>query len=151
MIERLAKMADELRYAGFWIRVGANVLDLLALAAVNIAAALFFDSWESSLPPGVGSVSGPPPLVTLFTLVFPPIAIVGSWMALGASPGKIVLGLRIVDEPTGGRLSLPQSAGRYVVAILGVLCAGAGIFWIAIDRRHQGWHDKIVRTLVVRR
>lgn len=23
--------------------------------------------------------------------------------------------------------------------------------WIAIDRRKQGWHDKVVRTLVVRR
>jgi hypothetical protein len=28
---------------------------------------------------------------------------------------------------------------------------GIGFFWIAIDPRHQGRHDTIVRTLIVRR
>jgi uncharacterized RDD family membrane protein YckC len=25
-----------------------------------------------------------------------------------------------------------------------------GVIWVAFDSRHQGWHDKIARTLVVR-
>jgi uncharacterized RDD family membrane protein YckC len=37
------------------------------------------------------------------------------------------------------------------MALVGILCAGIGYLWIVIDPRNQGWHDKIVRTLVVRR
>jgi hypothetical protein len=33
MIEGLARSSDSTRYAGFWIRVGANALDLLILGA----------------------------------------------------------------------------------------------------------------------
>ena len=99
---------------------------------------------------------GPRPFALGFTEIvvggiIPPLVIIGSWIALGASPGKLLLGLRIVDEPTSGRPSAWQCIGRYVMALVGILCAGIGYFWIAIDPRHQGWHDKIVRTLVVRR
>lgn len=66
------------RYAGFWIRVSANVLDVLLLAAVNMV------------------VTGP----ALFALLFPPIAIIGSWIVVGASPGKLMLRLRIVGGTT---------------------------------------------------
>jgi uncharacterized RDD family membrane protein YckC len=37
------------------------------------------------------------------------------------------------------------------MALIAVACVGIGYVWIAIDPRRQGWHDKIVRTLVVRR
>ena len=82
--------------------------------------------------------------------ILPPIVIIGSWIALGASPGKLMLGLRIVDEPTGGRPTAWQCIGRYLMALVAVLCAGLGYLWIVIDPRRQGWHDKVVRTLVVR-
>jgi uncharacterized RDD family membrane protein YckC len=59
--------------------------------------------------------------------------------------------LRMIDEPTGGRLTVWQCIGRYVMATLAILCAGLGYVWIAIDPRKQGWHDKLVRTLVLRR
>jgi uncharacterized RDD family membrane protein YckC len=56
-----------------------------------------------------------------------------------------------VDEPTGGRPTAWQCIGRYVMALVGILCVGLGYLWIVIDPRRQGWHDKLVRTLVVRR
>ena len=83
--------------------------------------------------------------------ILPPLVIIGFWIALGASPGKMICGLRIVDEPTGGGRSLWQCIGRYFMALVGVPCVGIGYLWIVIDPRKQGWHDKIVRTLVVRR
>lgn len=153
MIEGLARESDATRYAGFWIRVAANVLDVLVLAAINQIALLATGGWSVfTAGPVMGTVS----LSLGFTEivvggVIPPLVMIGSWIALGASPGKLLLGLRIVDEPTGGRPSAWQCVGRYFVALVGIVCAGLGFFWIAIDRRHQGWHDKIVRTLVVRR
>jgi uncharacterized RDD family membrane protein YckC len=151
MIEGLAR-EPERRYAGFWIRVAANVLDLLVLAALNQLALLATGGW-SALQPG--------PVIGSFALslgfaelavggILPPIVIIGSWIALGASPGKLLLRLRIVDEPTGGRPSAWQCIGRYFMAAVGMVCVGLGFLWIAIDRRNQGWHDKVARTLVVR-
>jgi len=147
-----ADLPDSARYAGLWIRVFANVLDVLALAALNAVVALSVDGWETGhLPGGVGSISGVHPGPVIFALVFPPVAIICCWIALGASPGKMMLGLRIVDEPTGGRLTPWQCVGRYMMGLLVVALAGVGYVYLVIDPRKQGWHDKIVRTLVVRR
>jgi uncharacterized RDD family membrane protein YckC len=48
----------------------------------------------------------------------------------------------------------PRYAGLWIrvfANVLDVACLGVGYLYIAIDPRNQGWHDKIVRTLVVRR
>jgi len=127
-----ADTPDAGRYAGFWIRVAANVLDALIIGAIN--QALLLTTGGSLVLAGV----------------VPPVLIIGSWIALGASPGKMICRLRIVDEPTGGRPTVWQCIGRYFMALVAILCAGVGYFWIAIDPRRQGWHDKIVRTLVIR-
>jgi uncharacterized RDD family membrane protein YckC len=142
------------RYAGFWIRVGANALDALMLAALNMAAHLAMGAWAqfSDPGPGIGSASvGYDETLLALGAVLPPVVIIACWIALGATPGKLMLGLRIVDEPTGGRPSPWQCVGRYFMALIAVACVGVGYAWIAIDPRRQGWHDKIVRTLVVRR
>lgn len=142
------------RYAGLWIRVFANVLDGLILAALN--QALLLASGGSRLfgsggGAGIGAVwFGVGSTEVVVGGILPPLVIIGSWIALGASPGKLLLRLRIVDEPTGGRPSAWQCIGRYFMALVAVLCAGIGYLWIAIDPRKQGWHDKIVRTLVIR-
>jgi uncharacterized RDD family membrane protein YckC len=143
------------QYAGFWIRVFANVLDVLLLAAINQALLFATGGWRAfggGAGTNIGAISmtlGSAQLVV--SGIVPPIVIIGCWIALGASPGKLILGLRIVDEPTGGRPTPWQCIGRYVTALIGILCVGLGYFWIAIDPRKQGLHDKIVRTLVVRR
>ena len=143
------------RYAGFWIRVFANVLDVLLLAAVNQALLFATGGWRvfgGGEGLGIGAISlvlGSSQVVVAGIL--PPVVIIGFWIALGASPGKLMLRLRIVDEPTGGRPTAWQCIGRYFMALIGILCVGLGYLWIAIDPRKQGWHDKLVRTLVVRR
>jgi uncharacterized RDD family membrane protein YckC len=149
-----ADIPGSARYAGFWIRVFANVLDVLLLAAINQALLLatggrrVFGGGEGL---GIGAISialGSSEVIVAGVL--PPIVIIGSWMALGASPGKLMCRIRIVDEPTGGRPTPWQCIGRYFMALVGILCVGLGYLWIAIDPRNQGWHDKLVRTLVVR-
>jgi uncharacterized RDD family membrane protein YckC len=147
-------MAEPVRYAGFWIRVASSVLDVLILGALNMAVTLAVVVWATFTEPGpgIGSVSvGYEEVSIEFGLVMPPLLIVGSWIGFAASPGKMLLGLRIVDEPSGGRPTVWQCLGRYVMAVVSLACVGLGYFYIAIDPRKQGWHDKIVRTLVVRR
>ncbi len=66
------------------------------------------------------------------------------------TPGKIILGLKIVDVDTGGKLSIGKAIGRYVGYIIAVLPLCLGIFWVGIDKRKQGWHDKLAGTVVIR-
>ncbi|HXF36498.1 MAG TPA: RDD family protein, partial [Actinomycetota bacterium] len=70
--------------------------------------------------------------------------------ARGMTPGKRLLGIRVVREdgrPAGfGTMLLREWVGK---AISGFLL-GLGYLWILLDRDNQGWHDKLVRTYVVR-
>jgi uncharacterized RDD family membrane protein YckC len=140
------------RYAGFWIRVLANALDVLWMGALNTAVWLIVFAGPRQLPPGVGSESaGIAEAIVESGILLPPLLVVGCWLAWGATPGKMVFGLRIIDESTGGRPTVWQCIGRYVMALVSIACVGLGYLWIVIDPRRQGWHDKIVRTLVIRR
>ena len=63
----------------------------------------------------------------------------------------MALGVRIVDAADGGRPDTAQFIGRYVASVLSLLALGLGYFWIVVDPRKQGWHDKLAGTVVVRR
>jgi uncharacterized RDD family membrane protein YckC len=77
------------------------------------------------------------------------IAIVSFWRYCGATPGKLAVGVKIVDAQTGA----PPSTGRLVLRLACYLVSALplylGFLWVAIDRRKQGWHDKIAGTVVV--
>ncbi len=71
------------------------------------------------------------------------------WVTRGATPGKIWVGLRIVDAATGGAVPFPRLVLRYLGYVVSALPLGLGFAWILWDRRRQGWHDKLAGTLVV--
>ena len=75
--------------------------------------------------------------------------IVGFWRYCGATPGKLAVGIKIVDAHTGGA----PSTGRLVIRLLCYLLSAApfylGFLWAVVDRRKQAWHDKIAGTLVI--
>jgi uncharacterized RDD family membrane protein YckC len=67
----------------------------------------------------------------------------------GQTPGKMVMGIRVIDFTSGG----PIGYGRGVVRYLGRLVSGIvcllGYFWMLWDKEKQTWHDKIATTVVV--
>jgi uncharacterized RDD family membrane protein YckC len=65
-----------------------------------------------------------------------------------ATVGKMVMKLKVVDE--FGRPLTPVSSGiRNLSKIISMLIFALGFLWILVDRKKQGWHDKIARTYVV--
>lgn len=62
----------------------------------------------------------------------------------------MVISSKIVDARTGAKISVGQAIVRYLGYLVALLALGLGIFWVAFDRRKQGWHDKLARTVVVR-
>jgi uncharacterized RDD family membrane protein YckC len=71
------------------------------------------------------------------------------WSAGGQTPGKMILGIRVIST-SGEIISLPRAFLRYIGQIIGSIPLCLGFLWIIWDRDKQGWHDKIAGTLVVR-
>lgn len=69
--------------------------------------------------------------------------------AKGGTPGKLILGLRVITQdgemPIGYGKSILRSIFGKVVSGLLVI----GYLWIIIDNEKQGWHDKIAGTYVI--
>lgn len=132
-------------YAGFWIRVAAVLLDtFLLFALVTYPLAMLF---------GSNVLDDPTLSASLFRIaqgsLFPLVLTLWLWRVRGATPGKMLLGLKIIDLATLGPLTLGQAVGRYLGYFLSLLTLGAGFLWVAIDRRKQGFHDKLSGTVVI--
>lgn len=72
------------------------------------------------------------------------------WRRWAATPGKMLLKMKVVDAATEQPLTDQQIILRlfgYVVSSIPLLL---GFFWISFDKRRQGWHDKIADTVVIR-
>ncbi|MBW4050235.1 MAG: RDD family protein [Proteobacteria bacterium] len=113
--------------AGFWIRMLALLIDLILVAVVM---GWLFDHGSSVL------------------LV---LAAYGAlmWKFKGTTVGGIICDLKVV-RIGGGPLDWSTAIIRALGCFLSLVVAGLGFIWIAVDREHQAWHDKIAGTLVVR-
>jgi uncharacterized RDD family membrane protein YckC len=112
----------------------ATVIGGLAVQAV---LSVVFRGVDTQL--SVAWVVGIPWLFLIYSAVF--------WVLAGRTPGKAALGLRVVrvdDRAIGWGTAVTRAAGYVVSSILMI-----GFMWIAVDRRHQGFHDKLARTFVV--
>ncbi len=70
------------------------------------------------------------------------------WLLIGQTPGKALLGVRVVGCD-GRKLSFFRALLRYTGYMLSALPLGAGFFWILIDDRRQGFHDRLAGTCVI--
>jgi uncharacterized RDD family membrane protein YckC len=138
--------SEGFRYAGFWIRLWATVIDILLLLAVTFPLLLWIYGTEYFQSQSV--IRGP--MDVLISWVFPAVAAVVFWRYKSATPGKMVVSARIVDARTGGQPSFGQCIVRYFAYIVSMLPVGLGFLWIAFDRRKQAWHDKLAGTIVIR-
>ena len=160
---------DESRYeyVGFWARVAASLVDtVLVCMLVWPLLTMFYGSgyWaELTMPLKAafdatlgGSLAALPPVPDrgpadfLVSWVLPAVAIVAFWIARQATPGKMLIGARIVDADTGAPLTTRQAIGRYLAYYVSIFGLFLGFFWVGWDRRKQGWHDKLAGTVVVR-
>ena len=136
----------ELEYVGFWARVGAALIDSVLLLAV-ITPVLYWFYGPSYFLEG-NAVHGA--VDVLLNWVLPAVAVIVFWVYRQATPGKAVIGARIVDAATGEKPSTGQLIGRYFAYYVSTIPFLLGFVWVAFDRRKQGWHDKLARTVVVR-
>lgn len=133
-------------YVGFWVRVAASLIDTVLAAVVLAPIAMVILGRERALGLELDlSLES-----VMINYVLPAAAIVWFWVARQATPGKMAFRARIVDAATGRPLSVGQSLGRYLGYYVSILGCFLGFVWVAFDRRKQGWHDKLARTVVIR-
>ena len=139
-------MDEAVTYAGFWVRVGATLIDslLIVLVTMPILVSVYGSGYFSSEEIVRGKVD------FLLTWVLPAVAVITFWVLKSATPGKMAFSAVIVDARTGGKLSVAQCVGRYFAYIPATLLLFLGLVWVGIDKRKQGWHDKLAGTVVIR-
>lgn len=84
-------------------------------------------------------------------LCVPFLYFVGCWCLFDATPGKMLLSLRVVDAKTLGSLRVGQCLSRYIGYLIVVCSLGLGLVGLLANPKAQGWHDRLAGTLVVRR
>jgi len=130
-------------YAGFWQRAAAFVIDaMIVTVIVAPLMVLGFGVHRVSLDPAEHSWDLLAPLAIA-------AAVIGFWRYCGATPGKLAVGIKIVDAATGGAPTTMRLVIRLLCYFVSALPFYLGFVWAAFDRRKQGWHDKIAGTVVI--
>ncbi|MES2552588.1 MAG: RDD family protein [Pseudomonadota bacterium] len=135
----------EVSYAGFWARFFATVLDTIiqALILVPILLAIYGREMFSNTSFGMdtGGMVLQYALPMLWALLF--------WKYKSATPGKMLMGMSIVDATTGATPTFGRLVMRYLGYYVSIIPCLLGFFWVGWDKRKQGFHDMIANTVVI--
>ena len=141
--------ATKLVYAGFGIRFGAWFVDALITYLFGLGVSMLFGMAGATRARSFGawnaSTCGLQLFLALAGIAYD-VLFVG---ALGATPGKLALRLRIV-RPDGGRVTYGRAFGRYFAKIVSGLILFIGFIMAAFDEERRALHDRICDTRVIR-
>ncbi|MCK5801317.1 MAG: RDD family protein [Lentisphaeria bacterium] len=144
-----------MRFAGFWIRVGAKLIDGIIIGAVNMMIQVVFVAALAAMGTLSGESSGFNMMALLLTFVRMGIQIcLGAAFTtyflgkFGATPGKMVCGLKVV-RADGSKLSYGRGCGRHFADMLNGFTAGLLYLMVVFDEERRGLHDRICDTRVV--
>jgi uncharacterized RDD family membrane protein YckC/cytoskeletal protein CcmA (bactofilin family) len=113
--------------AGFWIRMGALLIDIILIGIITSILDAQGEVWLIALA-GYGALM---------------------WKIKGTTIGGLVCGLKVVRRD-GAEINWDTAIVRALGCFLSMVVAGLGFLWIVFDEDRQAWHDKIAGTLVVR-
>jgi uncharacterized RDD family membrane protein YckC len=131
--------------AGFWIRAGALLLDVIVTA---IAFSFLQQRLGIQDPPDDAPPAARLPILLLsvaFSLAYDTV-MVGGW---GASLGKMIVGIKVVRASGAGRPTFGLAFVRSFAQLLSALPLGLGFVWVALAPTKRAWHDYFADTRVV--
>jgi uncharacterized RDD family membrane protein YckC len=143
------------RYAGFWIRALASLIDDFIVLTVSVVfgmVGLYLIFLVTHPAPTFGEAFTGGFIQTIvsaaMTFVSIPYYIVFHWQ-YGWTPGKRIFRIRVVRERDDGKLTLGRSTGRYFAQILSALPFGAGFLMAGLNSHHRALHDVIAGTVSI--
>lgn len=164
-METLTSEQSEVRYAGFWLRFVAYLIDDIILGLVGFIISLPFiggiifsaigigenPEMDEKLALGIAGILG-----SIFGLIIV-IALMG-WLYYAfmessknqGTLGKMALGLKVSDME-GNRISFARATGRYFGKILSGMILYIGYILAGLTEKKQALHDIISGCLVIRK
>jgi len=164
------------RVATMGQRLGARVIDAVAigvlygiLSAIGLAGVMgIAESAEDCgtyTDPGYDSCindASASIVATMFgaILIFGLITLLYEWLMVafvGATLGKMALGLKVVKESTGQNPGIGGGFIRWIIPMVGAIVCGIGQLLVYISPffdnsgKLQGWHDRAAGTLVIKK
>jgi len=131
---------------GLIIRATAFLIDVFVYSLITAPLGVFVFSLAAWI--GV-----PIPLTlwdALILVVTPPLLTLYLWHRFSATPGKLALGMAIVDAKTGGKPSNKQLVIRLFAYLLSLAPFGLGFLWAVFRKDRRTWHDMLSSTKVLR-
>ena len=144
------------RYAGFWVRLVAFIIDRIILTVFSFVFGLGIgvlfgigivlsgvdESWAFDV------------IMDIISVIF---AIVVSWIYFAvmessskqATLGKMLLGIKVTDMDNK-RITFGRASIRFFGKFLSGLLLGIGFLMIGFTEKKQGLHDKLAGCLVVK-
>ena len=132
------------KFAGFWLRVIAGIIDTLILwIPASLFNWLFKESFSNEI---LFQVYDFIQLTIIWSLYY---GFLESSTYQGTL-GKRLLGLKAVDI-NGNRISFVRAVSRFLLGIIASFPLGIGIFMIGFTKKKQGLHDILAKCLVVKK
>ena len=148
LVEGAEIRTGKMRYAGFWLRLGAIFLDSIILAVGNSGLALIAGlSMGQALGTEQRGLSLTVVLmaIQLGTGISYETILIGKY---GATLGKMACKIYVVTAE-GGRVSYLRACGRYFARVLSAFTLLIGYIMAACDPEKRTLHDRICNTQVV--
>ena len=164
-METLTNGQNEIRYAGFWLRFIAYIIDDFILGFVGFLISIPFiggivfsaigigsnpESTENILKglAGIfGSVAGLIMVIVILGWLY--FALMESSKSQ-ATLGKMALGLKVTDLE-GNPISFARATGRYFGKIISGMILYIGYILAGLTEKKQALHDIIAECLVIRK
>lgn len=124
-------------YAGFWKRFLAYFVDNLIIWLVSLLLGFTIRINSSN-----GMILVPGLLISAAYFIF-------FWMRDGQTLGNRLLAIKVVRED-GQKFDFATGIIRYISYLISGIVLWLGFLWIIWDKKKQGWHDKIAKTVVVK-
>ncbi len=153
------------RYAGFWIRLIADIIDSLVLTALSwlleyILLGMVYGVWALYMKMHAQLA---PPFSDAFNPFYLQIVNVGLYFCLafpyyvwghfywGTTLGKRPFNIYVVSADTLGPITIKQSMVRFFSYLISYLPFCAGFLMAAIHPKKQGLHELVAGTVSVNR
>jgi len=149
--------AGAMRYAGFWIRFVAVVVDGIALYIVSMiffAISMMFIhiDWANigRSQADIMQLLALEGIWALFNLIVS--AAYETWMIgrFGATAGKMACSLLVVNSD-GTKLSYQRALGRHFAKYLSSFTLGIGYIMAGLDEEKRSLHDRVCDTRVIKK
>lgn len=145
--------------AGFWMRFLAHICDglntLLITLPFQVIGVLVSDSSTSSDADGFARLPGYGMASSDVWSVIGTIAaffVLAYWIGnRGGSPLRVRLGVLILDENDGSYIGTKRAVFRGLMSYVSQIALLLGYLWMLWDPKKQTWHDKVAKSVVVKR